>query len=143
MSSQAGNPREDHRWIVRGGTFQVYSQESAGPETSRIRPEAPGKSLLLLKPTLQLPHGGGQQLDPAGPEYQALLQWIGRGAPYGNGGPEIVRLEVMPRQIVLERERRQQLVVTAWLSDGSREDFTRRVHYRSTAKKWSRSTPTA
>ena len=67
LSSQAGNPREDHRWIVRGGTFQVYSQESAGPETSRIRPEAPGKSLLLLKPTLQLPHGGGQQLDPAGP----------------------------------------------------------------------------
>ncbi len=134
LSSQAGNPREDHRWIVRGGTFQIYSPESAGPETPRIRPEAPEKSLLLLKPTLQLPHGGGQQLDPAGPEYQALLQWIGRGAPYGNGGPEIVRLEVMPRQIVLERERSQQLVVTAWLSDGSREDFTRRVHYRSTAE---------
>ena len=134
LSSQAGNPREDHRWIVRGGTFQIYSQESAGPETSRIRPEAPGKSLLLLKPTLQMPHGGGQRLDPGGPEYLALLQWIGRGAPYGNGGPEIERLQVMPRQIVLERERSQQLAVTAWLSDGSREDFTRRVHYRSTAE---------
>ena len=134
LSSQAGNPREDHRWIVRGGTFQIYSPESAGPETPRIRPEAPGKSLLLLKPTLQLPHGGGQRLDPAGPEYQALLQWIGRGAPYGNGGPVIERLQVMPRQIVLERDRSQQLVVTAWLSDGSREDFTRRVHYRSTAE---------
>ena len=134
LSSQAGNPREDHRWIVRGGTFQIYSPESAGPETPRIRPEAPGKSLLLLKPTLQLPHGGGQRLDPAGPQYQALLQWIGRGAPYGNGGPVIERLQVMPRQIVLERDRSQQLVVTAWLSDGSREDFTRRVHYRSTAE---------
>ena len=134
LSSQAGNPREDHRWIVRGGTFQIYSQESAGPETPRIRPDAPGKSLLLLKPTLQMPHGGGQRLDPAGPEYQALLQWIGRGAPYGNGGPGIERLQVLPRQIVLERERSQQLVVTAWLSDGSREDFTRRVHYRSTAE---------
>ena len=134
LSSQAGNPREDHRWIVRGGTFQIYSPESAGPETPRIRPEAPGKSLLLLKPTLQMPHGGGQRLDPAGPEYQALLQWIGRGAPYGNGGPVIERLQVMPRQIVLERDRSQQLVVTAWLSDGSREDFTRRVHYRSTAE---------
>ena len=134
LSSQAGNPREDHRWILRGGTFQIYSPESAGPETPRIRPEAPGKSLLLLKPTLQMPHGGGQRLDPGGPEYQALLQWIGRGAPYGNGDPVIEHLQVMPRQIVLERDRSQQLVVTAWLSDGSREDFTRRVNYRSTAE---------
>ena len=40
LSSQAGNPREDYRWIVRGGTFQIYSPESAGSETSRVRPEA-------------------------------------------------------------------------------------------------------
>ena len=134
LSSQAGNPREDHRWIVRGGTFQIYSQESAGPETPRIRTEKPEESLLLMKPTLQVPHGGGRRLDAADPDYRALLQWIGRGAPYGNGVPEIVRLEVMPRQIVLEPELSQQLVVTAWLSDGSREDFTRRVRYQSTAE---------
>ncbi len=135
LSSQAGNPREDHRWIVRGGAFQIYSQESAGPETPRIRPEKPEESLLLLKPTLQVPHGGGRRLDPGGPDYQTLLQWIGQGAPYGNGGPEVVRLEVMPRQFVLEREGSQQLVVTAWLSDGSREDFTRRVRYHPTAER--------
>lgn len=134
LSSQAGNPREDHRWIVRGGTFQIYSRESAGPETPRIRPEKPEESLLLLKPTLQVPHGGGRRLEPAGPDYRALLQWIVRGAPYGNGATEIVRLEAMPRQIVLEPELAQQLVVTAWLSDGSREDFTRRVRYQSTAE---------
>ncbi len=134
LSSQAGNPREDHRWIVRGGTFQIYSRESAGPETPRISPEAPEKSLLLLKPTLQAPHGGGRRLDPDGPDYRALLQWIGRGAPYGNAAPEIVRLEVLPRQMVLEPEGSQQLVVTAWLSDGSREDFTRRVRYQPTAE---------
>ena len=133
LSSQAGNPREDHRWIARGGTFQIYSRESAGPENPRIRPEKPEESLLLLKPTLQVPHGGGRRLDPSGADYRALLQWIRQGAPYGNGGPEIVRLEVIPRQIVLERERSRQLVVTAWLSDGSREDFTRRVRYQSTA----------
>lgn len=133
LSSQAGNPREDHRWIVRGGTFQIYSRESAGPENPRIRPEKPEESLLLLKPTLQVPHGGGRRLDPAGADYRALLQWIRQGAPYGNDGPEIVRLEVMPRQIVLEPKLGQQLVVTAWLSDGSREDFTRRVRYQSTA----------
>ncbi len=134
LSTQAGNPREDHRWIVRGGTFQIYSQASAGPETPRISPEAPEKSLLLLKPSLQVPHGGGRRLDPDGPDYRALLQWIGQGAPYGNGAPEIVRLEVMPRQIVLEPGLSQQLVVTAWLSDGDREDFTRRVRYQPTAE---------
>ena len=134
LSSQAGNPREDHRWIVRGGTFQIYSQASAGPETPRISPEAPEQSLLLLKPTLQVPHGGGRRLDPDGPDYRALLQWIGQGATYGNGAPEIIRLEVMPRQIVLEPGQSQQLLVTAWLSDGSREDFTRRVRYQPTAE---------
>ena len=134
LSSQAGNPREDYRWIVRGGTFQIYSPESAGSETSRVRPEAPEQSLLLLKPTLQLPHGGGQRLEPGGPQHQALLQWINQGTPYGKTSPEIVRLEVMPRQTVLEPEQSQQLVVTAWLSDGTREDFTRRVRYRSTAE---------
>lgn len=134
LSSQAGNPREDHRWIVRGGTFQIYSRESAGPETPRISPEAPEKSLLLLKPTLQVPHGGGRRLDPDGPDYRALLQWIGQGAPFGNGAPEIVRLEVIPRQLVLEPGLSHQLVVTAWLSDGNREDFTRRVRYQPTAE---------
>ena len=87
-----------------------------------------------MKPTLQVPHGGGRRLDPDGPDYRALLQWIGQGAPYGNGAPEIVRLEVMPRQIVLEPGLSQQLVVTAWLSDGDREDFTRRVRYQPTAE---------
>ncbi|MCY3757997.1 MAG: DUF1549 domain-containing protein, partial [Acidobacteria bacterium] len=134
LSSQSGNPREDHRWIVRGGTFQIYSEEAAGPETPRISPEAAEESLLLLKPTLQVPHGGGRRLEPDGPDYRALLQWIGQGAPYGNGAPEIVRLEVIPRQIVLEPGLSQQLVVTAWLSDGSREDFTRRVRYQPTAE---------
>ena len=133
LSNQASNPREDHRWIVRGGSFQIYSEESSGPETSRIRLEAPEQSLLLLKPTLGLPHGGGVRLDPGGPDYQVLLRWISQGAPYGNGGPDIVRLEVMPRQIVLERQGSQQIIVTAWLSDDSREDFTRYVSYESTA----------
>ena len=31
LSSQAGNPREDHRWIARGGAFQIYSRESGRP----------------------------------------------------------------------------------------------------------------
>ena len=134
LSSQAGNPREDHRWIVRGGTFQIYSQESSGPETPRIRLDAPEQSLLLLKPTLRLPHGGGKRFNPASPDYQAVLRWIGEGAPYGNGGPKIVRLEVMPRQVVLEPDRSQQLMVTAWFSNGSREDFIRAASYESTAE---------
>ncbi len=134
LSSHASNPREDHRWIVRGGIFQIYSQESSGPETPRIRLEAPEQSLLLLKPTLRLPHGGGERLNPTSPDYQVLVRWIGEGAPYGNGGLKIARLEVMPKQVVLEPQRSQQLMVTAWLSNGRREDFTRYVSYESTAE---------
>src|SRR5438132_10222366 len=42
----------------------------------RVFPAAPEQSLLLLKPTGQLPHGGGKRLRPDDPGYAVLLQWI-------------------------------------------------------------------
>jgi hypothetical protein len=59
LSLNGAYPREDYRWILEGGTFQVLTDESSGSKVPRIDLKEPEKSLLLLKPTFSVPHGGG------------------------------------------------------------------------------------
>ena len=46
----------------------------------RVNLTDPEKSLMLLKPTFQVPHGGGQVLKKDSPEFRALLTWLKDGA---------------------------------------------------------------
>lgn len=135
LSKNALDPKEDHRWVVEGGTYQVLSAESKGPKTPRIDLKDPEKSLLLLKPTMSIAHGGGERFGVDSSDYKTILNWILTGAPYGEEGKEkgvsIERLEVFPRQTVLDRKGRQQLLVAAHLSNGRREDITDQVLYVS------------
>ncbi len=47
----------------------------------RIFPAAPDHSLLLLKATGQVPHGGGKRMQKDSSEYQLFRRWIAAGAP--------------------------------------------------------------
>lgn len=135
LSINAAHPRQDYDWIVRGGVFQVLTDERGEPIVPRVDTEAPESSLLLRKPSLEVAHGGGLRLEKASADYQAIANWIGRGAPYheGNGGelPKVEGLEVFPREGLLQEGGSRQLIVTALLSDGTREDFTQRVRFES------------
>src|SRR4051794_30950762 len=42
----------------------------------RVDPLDPARSLVLLKPTLAVPHGGGQKLEVGSKEYHVLADWI-------------------------------------------------------------------
>ena len=98
----------------------------------RVLPLAPAHSLLLLKPTLALPHGGGKQIvvDSAG--YRIISEWIAAGAPPPAGSdPRVERLEILPPQVTLERAGKHQLLVRAFFSDGHVEDVTRWATYTS------------
>ena len=101
----------------------------------RIDLEEPEKSLLLLKATFEVPHGGGQRFTVDSEEYRTVLDWIGRGAPFGEQAEDeiapVERVEVFPRAAVLDKTGRRQLLVTAHLSNGRREDITDRVLYVS------------
>lgn len=98
----------------------------------RLFPAAPDNSLLLLKATGQMPHGGGKKLDKDSDEYRAIRRWIAAGMPYGKpDDPIVVRISVYPEQRILPRQGRQQLRVVAHYSDGSTEDITRRAQYES------------
>ena len=87
-----------------------------------IRPE---NSLVLLKPTMQTPHGGGRPLDKQSVDYQIFLSWLRGGMP----GPskddlEVVRLHVTPARRVARVDDTQQLRVEAEYANGVRRDVT-------------------
>src|SRR5262249_23285715 len=61
LSQNALSPKEDYKWIVEGGMYQVLTPEAAAPIVPRVNVKEPEKSLLLLKPTMGMPHGGGER----------------------------------------------------------------------------------
>ena len=134
LSKNAAAPREDYGWIAEGGAFHVLTAET-GEKVPRIRVEDPDQSLLLLKASLEVPHGGGERLEKDSSDYRRIRDWIAGGAVYGpkNGSRStpLERVAVTPGQVVLQKGGARQLLVTAHWADGGREDFTRRVRYLS------------
>ena len=130
LSDNAGHPREDHKWIVEGGIFQVMSTESGGPKVPRIDKQNPEKSLLLMKPTMQIPHGGGLRFETGSDDYNTILEWVRTGAPLGEEGAESSRLKelrVFPDTVFLKPGQEHQFLVTGRYGDGTEEDLTRQV----------------
>ena len=106
--------------------------DAAGARPARRHAIEPSKSLVLLKPTLAVPHGGGQKLEVGSPDYQLLADWIAAGAPGPHADdPRIQRLEVLPAAAVLKPKDTLQLLVRAWYSDGHSEDVTRWAKFNS------------
>ena len=133
LSLDTINPQEDYRWIVEGGTFQVMSLDAAGDTHPRIDLNEPEESLILQKPTLSVDHEGGERLPVASADYQTILNWIKAGAPYGNEDeqPDVERVAVFPPEGLLDAGGTHQILVTAYLSDGRRQDITDQVRYES------------
>lgn len=100
----------------------------------RLVKMAPARSLILLKPTLTLPHGGGKRFDVDSPEYRVIADWIAAGAPAPKpGDPVIEHIEVDPDKIVLHTPGDTvRISVRARFSDGSVRDVTRQTKFSST-----------
>jgi hypothetical protein len=132
LSDNAGHPHEDHEWIVEGGTYQVMSSESGGPKVPRIDQANPEKSLLLLKPTMQVPHGGGLRFEKGSDDYNTILEWVRSGAPFdeeGAGSSRLKELRVFPDEVFLKPGQEHRFLVTGHYGDGTEEDLTRQVLY--------------
>ena len=63
-------PLEDFEHLVKEGRGR------------RLFSAAPDRSLLLLKASGQVPHGGGVRLDASSESYALLREWIRQGAPF-------------------------------------------------------------
>lgn len=98
----------------------------------RIFAAAPDQSLLLLKATGQMPHGGGQRMTLGDEAYRLMRRWIENGAPPAlPDAPAVLKLHITPGDRVLSRDDQQQLAIVAEYSDGSRRDVTRQAEYAS------------
>ena len=82
-----------------GADYDALVREARG---RRVFPVSPRRSLLLLKPTGQLAHGGGRRLEVGSPDYDLLLHWLEQGTPVGRAdAPRPVALRVSPANRVL------------------------------------------
>jgi hypothetical protein len=114
-------PPADHANIVRDRSER------------RVNFLDPEQSLLLKKPTLQVPHGGGRRMKIGSTEYNTLAAWIASGAP----GPTrsdatVTRIVVTPARRITVPKMRQQLRVEAFYSDGLKRDVTALAKFDST-----------
>lgn len=115
--------------------FEFITKESLG---RRVNPAAPEMSLLLRKATGSIPHGGGSRFKPDGPEFNLISRWIQEGMIYDpEHDPIVKRIEIYPKDRVLQQQSTQQLIVTAFFSDGSTQDITRVAEYKPNQPKMS------
>jgi hypothetical protein len=85
----------------------------------RVFPAAPGMSLLLRKPTLQVPHGGGLRLIPESAAYRILNTWLSQGMPAPEAGKlRVVRLEPNLSALNMQPGDTHDLCAQAVWSDG-------------------------
>src|SRR5579863_1729754 len=123
LSLRGQDPRAD---------FAAITRDQLGRRVDTVLPE---RSLLLAKPTADVPHQGGRRFKVGSAEYEILRRWIAAGCPADPpGGPTLARLEVTPaaEQILIEPSGSVRLAVAAIFSDGTRRDVTTRAVYEPT-----------
>lgn len=109
--------------------FAALTQHARG---RRLFLAAPERSLLLQKGAGLVPHGGGQRLDPTGPDFETIRQWIAAGAPRRIADePKLVGVTLTPAQVTLQPKAKHPLTVTASYSDGTQRDVTTRTSFQS------------
>jgi hypothetical protein len=112
LSLYGGDPAADHEAI------------SLDLEGRRINLKSPHDSLVLLKPSGWLEHGGGDPLDADGPGAALLRQWISEGAGR-QADRRLTHLELTPlRQVLSQPGETVSLRATARFNDGPPDDVT-------------------
>ena len=113
LSLFGGDPQADYEAIVR---------QFAGRRINLMHPE---ESLVILKPTAQISHGGRQVLNEDGEGAQLLHNWIQQGAHYETLR-HLERVDISPQKhVIANLETPIQLHANAHFSDGTTEDVTR------------------
>lgn len=120
LSLRGFAPEADHASLVT----EEYGRRIGGLD--------PASSLLILKATGALPHGGGRLFAADSAAAATLRAWIAAGAP----GPvaderRVVSIRVSPAALALAPGEGQRLTVTAIWSDGSERDVTSLSRFHS------------
>jgi len=109
----------------------------------RLNAQSPDQSLMLLKPTAQVAHEGGQRFDKSSYHYAHLREWINQGADDDSAtSARLTKLEVFPAdRLLAEPAAMQQLRIVAHFSDDSRRDVTHLAKFSVNAESIAQVTP--
>src|SRR5262245_11954144 len=98
----------------------------------RIDPVHPDDSLLLLKASGAVEHGGGMRFGKTTWQYQIFREWIVNGARWTPGSGEVKSIRVTPPEMPLGKTGESSpLRVLARFADGSEEVITPFCDYRT------------
>lgn len=101
-------------------------------EGRRVDPVQPAESLLLLKPTASIEHGGGERFAPDSAERQILLDWLAGGALYEDPAGRVLQaIEVTPGQRQLAKNEQAALNVEAVFSGDTSRNVTAEAVFSS------------
>ena len=110
--------------------YQALIHDISGRRFNRAFPE---QSLMLRKPTADVPHKGGQVIKPDSRNYRLFHQWIAEGVVSDvKSTKRVERLEVLPKSAEIAMPgMTQQMLVIAHYPDGEVRDVTRDAIYTS------------
>ncbi len=98
----------------------------------RVNYASPDDSLMLLKATGAVPHEGGVVTDIGSDYYNIVRQWIAEGAQLEQGTPKANRIEIFPKNPVIQNlNAMQQFRVVAHWADGRSRDVTQEAYIES------------
>lgn len=100
----------------------VYTDEL---NCRRVNFAYPDQSMILLKPSANLPHEGGRVFAQGEAYYDIIRKWIAEGAKLNSASPKVTSITLEPQNPVVEDgDMTQQFRVVATYADGSIRDVT-------------------
>ncbi len=110
--------------------YEALLYDLSGRRFNRAQPE---RSLMLAKPSQQIPHGGGLRFETDSAYYKTIYNWIAQGVPYGDATKDaVVSLEVEPKDMAMPQPgEKSQIKVTARFADGQTRNVTKEATIES------------
>ncbi len=98
----------------------------------RLNLHDPDQSLLLLKATGSVPHGGGALTHRGSLYYQTLARWMSQGARKTSPGESpVVRIEMTPPSSVIQPGGKVKVAVTAFFQNGTKRVVTHLAQFKA------------
>lgn len=120
LSLFGAQPALDHQRLTR----EVIAR--------RLTPHQPEESLILLKATGAVPHGGGKRISSGSSEYEVIRRWIAAGAPLDDlSKSRLTGLTLNPSALTLKPGATGKFQVTATYADGTTADVTHLCRYET------------
>jgi hypothetical protein len=113
LSLRGYDPIHDHRAL----TDDVWGR--------RFNRAAAERSLMLMKPSGDVPHVGGVLIHHGDPYYELLRTWIAQGVKLDRDSPRVAKIDIYPPNPTIPLPgMKQQMVVYATYTDGTVRDVS-------------------